>query len=1637
VASENDFLGNLGSALNTQFLTGDSKQTSLDLQVDGHTKKFGLLGDFANRVDQTSDRSYLEEGAHRVDYYNYSPKQLQISLQDPEVVVLVKKRMFNSLSENFRPDLFDQHEKLFYRTTKILFQNKCTQIASYERLSKIAQISSDIGRIDYHLLPIIFSLTDNIIQQPSAIAGIAGQTDLQDSLSGSLSKFSSVIDRVREIYALSQNSQTTSWIAGIPNTFKSSFSEGTGVIEFTNVTSLTTTTTLDFAKGNFTLNIADPYKIMRITNLDIEKAISDAINKYYSNSYLQLGISSLDDTISFQKRELNLNRRARGANDILFIVDPDSYFGKRVRAIVDIIGFELTFDGSAIGNFATSNNIDPSALQGSPELGNNGLSPSDVSLFNNIVSSLYTQISLTANTRRQAIADNQDPGKNLNLLRKKMRLHYGGKLVIQPMDNVHVFISSKKKVDNKILGGLQSSFAGLGFLQGLNNLTQDIKDIFAINENYSLEKSIFVGSDFPNWLWQIMRSQIVSDKDGAHVFAGIVESSQSTFDAKSGTYTVVISGGDNAKYFDYGIVNFKPSLDVFNGSLYDPMTPFKLEFDSVTGVQSDQLQLLDENKALFNSAFVKDKNGLFAGITTTENNFLLQDADRLKNNSVRRVFYDPEGMVYRWKEGIQTLALYGDSYESNPKTSTAPAITADPFAGQDVMNIMSLIITGEPYNFATYYKSAVKYDNFKRDEGSNKDPSNSYFRGLTQQLKYRNLTYGNFVPFKQLTVDDATFRKVLNNQLNALAFDSELQRLVEQRAHFADQLSTLGFTSLTQLQSAGSADDKLLSSRLKQLDTQIQDKIKSINTTLNDPNNPPVKLVGDDISFDYDNSNLNSGSQTRLDDASRRDLRRKVAFLTRRLAWKVRANEDMNFFIVDDTYDKDYDIQAFETQFITNFDIFKSEYLTVADKIKHIGTVLNGLEYFCNTQGHIEARIPKYNRMPSSVFYKMLRMKNELGIQIFPQFLEDLSTNQLEGAYQEIETLEDEIRLYCLAIGYIDDASCVTFINSFDRDSVGNINTVSGNIGHFSFVSDESTGKVINTISLQVVSQPEALFSSLNDALSDLQSQRSLNLFNVMSRAQFVSTSVLPTISQNDQTQYQTVQQILQNTSADARKDTILSRLQGSTAQIFEINQLFMNTNSGTIPSSVVKSTDILQVANGIASRISARQRAIKVAVNALQSLQEGITLTQGAGGPGNQSLGNSLLHPTLSRSKNIPKTFEHMIEDESYDDLGVGSGSRYVIKNRDIMSYTVTENQPEYSAVEVTGRVGDLFLNQSTDLPQDLNISQNGNALNTAVAVDYDLWRMYGVRNPTAIDAPYLLHPDIQCAPFAVSMLNRARRDILQSRMTVIGNEYQQPGEVVYVEEEDLLFYVKSVTHNFSYGNNFTTELDLRYGHNPGEYIPTFLDVFGKMLYKNNKQTVNLAHKRQGNIFNQEHIATLVGNVLPNSFTGSAPDDFTNTTFGASNRLAFQRIVDYAGQSLNQAGSMLELRTYYNSSNGTFSSPNSYATKLQNSAFQYLIGSSDLLNNVSPTAVLQVNQNRLSAFGPNGTQQIIQIQVKSNADGEFRYPSNTAFYYAREIVDKSSQNFQNSSSSQIQQNIDNAIYSFMVDVWVLFNNPN
>lgn len=1596
-----DFLSGLGDVLSTQFSVGENKISTLDTVVDGHTRKYGLLGDFANKFDQSAERRYLQEGFFKHDQYNIHPKQLEVLMQEPDVTVLIKKRAFSSLSENFRQDLMSADDRVFLKATKILFQNKAKQISNFEKLSKINKIATEFGRVDSYLLPLIFTATDSL----SAISNSFGEDVASD-----FGKLKNIVDLVRKVTNLSKDNIFTTWITNVQDSFKTEFAEGTGVLELTTVTSINTTSSIAFGGGSCSLSISNPYNFMRITSLDIEQAIADTLNIIYSNKFFQLGSSVLQDSLNLNKKKLELSRRNRGANQIIFEVNSDTFLSKRVRAIIDSIGFEINFGGDIFSEFTGSGEIDASAKFGSDELGPQGLKPNEISLFNTIISTIFQMMNLESNSKSQV----KDFNMQTNDLRKKMYLHYGKKQIIQPMDVIHIYASSKTRVDNKILGGLQDSFSSLQFTQTLNNIAGSLKESFNLLGNSSVEKSIFVGNDFPTWLWASFRNQFVSDKNGIQIFEGLVSSADSSFSAGNGSYITNISAKDNTDYFNHGIVNFKPSVDVFNGPLYDPLTPFDIKFDSVDGsnrsLDDNGLpELLDENKILFESSFIKYKNGLYSGRSPTQKNYV-QDAERTQNNTVRRVFYDPDGLVYKWKEGIGTLVLFGDSFtDKQNSVQSVPAITNDPFAGQDIMNALSLLITGEPYNFATFYKTASQFDSFGRDPQTGQDPSVSYFKNLQSDLKQRNFLYGNFIPFKKLVMDEESYKNILNNQLNAQAFDAQLQSLLEKRATISDKILSLkkrDATSITNLELEDVAANNL-SIEISQIDEQIDQKIQNIQKELNKTTNTPLKIIGDDISFEPDIS-LGVNSNDKLSDANiRRELRRKINFLTRKLIWKVRANEDVNLLVIDDTYDKDYDIQAFEKSF-TNPELFNSDYLKVSDKITETALKLN-LEVFADTQGNIQVRPPQYNKMPTSIFYRLFKLKQEKGIQLFPQFIEDLYAVQLDNTLKKIEITEDQIRLFSAALNLNSDGSIEDFVSKNLLKSAG------GN--RFKFLTSADQGfsilgndirKLILTDSLEI--------GFIKTKLENITKQSNVeNVFDILSRTKLVRENF--TITSNNQATYQVGaskinKSIFSDPTLSSRVDKISNRLKSKTGQKIDLNSLF--PNSGEINSNLnnnVSNLDILRASKQIADLLQERQRSVKLATNAIKNIQEAVSLNN------NKETVNKLLFPNLYQSKEIPQVFEHMLEDESYDDLGPNSGDRYIIKNNQIISMVISEKAPDFTGVSVTGRFGDLFV-QNNQLPQDLNVFQGGNALVSAAAIDYDLWRMYGVRLPQHIDAPFLTDPQTQCAPYAVALLTRARQQVLTGTIDIVGNEYMQPGEVIYIENEDILFYIESVRHSFTFGGKFTTSLNVSYGHNPGEYIPTMLDVVGKVLYKN-KDINNFSNVRQGNRFNQESLGVIIGN-------STDPENILSGLYGESNRKSLNNIINSGLSSLNIGSAVkpiLEIRTYYNSDNSKFSSQSSTAEEIANMVNDYIIGKKNLAGDKKPD-----EQSVLTSF----KDQIKVIAVDTKGVSQ-RYPSRQAYASARYLSKTIARPLTEASAKKQAEPIDNAIYNYIVDCWITF----
>lgn len=194
-----------------------------------------------------------------------------------------------------------------------------------------------------------------------------------------------------------------------------------------------------------------------------------------------------------------------------------------------------------------------------------------------------------------------------------------------------------------------------------------------------------------------------------------------------------------------------------------------------------------------------------------------------------------------------------------------------------------------------------------------------------------------------------------------------------------------------------------------------------------------------------------------------------------------------------------------------------------------------------------------------------------------------------------------------------------------------------------------------------------------------------------------------------------------------------------------------------------------------------------------------------------------------------LVQPFGDLIEDDFNDFLGPGSSQRFIIRDDQIISYDFKESdQNVFCRADVTGQL---------DLIGESPGQIGGVPMIWAGATDFDLWKQYGYRPGPTTNKPFFKDAETQCAPYALMLLTRQRRDTVRANLTLTGNEYYQLGDVVYINSRDMLYYVTGISHKFSYSGSFTTQLDLRYGHPVGEFIPTPLDIIGKNLIKNQRK--------------------------------------------------------------------------------------------------------------------------------------------------------------------------------------------------------
>jgi hypothetical protein len=206
--------------------------------------------------------------------------------------------------------------------------------------------------------------------------------------------------------------------------------------------------------------------------------------------------------------------------------------------------------------------------------------------------------------------------------------------------------------------------------------------------------------------------------------------------------------------------------------------------------------------------------------------------------------------------------------------------------------------------------------------------------------------------------------------------------------------------------------------------------------------------------------------------------------------------------------------------------------------------------------------------------------------------------------------------------------------------------------------------------------------------------------------------------------------------------------------------------------------------------------------------------------------------------------------------------------------------------------------------------------------------------------------------------ILSKNRKNILQGTVTISGNEYMQPGEVVFLEDRQMLFYVSSVSHTFTQGRSFDTTLNLTYGHTPGEYIPNVTDIIGKLIY-NNRDVAELVIDRQSSSSNELSIGVIQRSNDDSGIDNSANLNNLSKTLDVFNAQTIENILYTTRYLLNanesenqQAIASIELRIYHDNNNKPDPDLEGYANGIRD----ILLGRNDATDLASKDLIVPLN---------------------------------------------------------------------------------
>jgi hypothetical protein len=1491
-------------------LLGTSKTRFVDFEdtssgIGGFLgKAFTAMQTYLQQVDaMIAEDTFVEDGVQDVaGFSNFDagfsnikePTRRKTYTQTPKGTVFIKKRMFSTLRNNFDPRFMSTEDKVFIRAAKHLFKRKCDEIAFYENLIKLENINDNPGflRLDgmfgdlldafFHILNVGYGIVgientaaffSDLFQDQKITdaffsntqAGVDARTNafsttgsavgtaleavgVSDGFVSGLMELLKRLYKLKEVNERSKGSNFTRWVYDSKTADVFGLGAGVGVIELCLVSDIRTSTGVTPSDGSCSLLIEDPYKLTMITEADIEVALRQALAE-------ENGLSGvLDITANFQleqaqelDRQLNEMRRARGVSEINF----EFVFGSG-NAIGKIIETNFEFDETTAITIP-----EPHSLT-APEL------VRTIEIINKLSSYLTLQ--------QRAAAAFQNLNKDFNGIRQRMRNEFSGHSIIQPMDAVHVFVNSNTK-DESIVYENRPDVA-------LGNILQNFTEKYdTMSQELIEQEAAQLAPGIPVEIYRLIRDSSMWRSDGISVFAGVVQNIKQSYQASNGKFNLSVSATNNLEYLKMTRLNATPSLAQPTKFLDDPLTPFDVDVNSSSGLVTGTPKLSQENNKRL--SYLRFDDGFYLGTTVEDPLRLFQDIEGKGPNS--RVFFQHvPGLLYKWKSGIVTETLNvnvdrplnGEGSSLNDALSTVPqTIYSSPFANLDAADVISILVTGQPYNYGNFLRNAMDMNTFSVDNSNN---SKHYFNYLFDIFERNKPVTGNFIPAKDGVVNprDAilafSIKKNLSNENSTLA---KLQRELAEAQDSAKKLAQSDISDPGNDRLIATLNDKIikLQSQLSGKRSDLQSMGKSVFGGVS------VNTVGNDVLVNVPDMDL-------------ADVNRKIKYTIKRKPEEVRYNKDKNFFIVSNQYDQDTDIQAFAVSLRDKSGVLmNSDYKTPYDLAIMTANSLN-FELFCDTNGNIVFRPPEYNKTPLSLLMKMIALAKGDGTSLAPKFVIDMFETRANTTEEKLLQTELEIYERLLLLGLTPTQADIKLLLK-DPLKDGNL--------------DEREAAAIqgitNTLMIPFfLNEADAVKESLAPIKDVFTPAGRISLLQSNSAQLSVFSTVVDTIMR--------IRNQLNSISGRTDKvleDTIENRL----AVVQDLEKYSSESMNGA--------TSRVNAFQQLGTKISQRQLLLQTYGKLIKnqfyfadadSAIKPKTLYDHAVTSWNTAISGNPDVPQL------PQVLKDLIENDLSNDDGPRSGKRFIVNDDVILSMDFEIQIPEFNRVTVTGN-SDGNANNLVGAPSAIP------NLYTASAVDFDSWRQYGLRERTQ---PYhrvdFVNAETQGAPFAVFKLIEQRKRIHAGQIIVIGNEYYQPGDVIYVNDKSMLYYVTKVDHSLNFSNNvFTTTLTLEYGRSLGEYIPTPLDIIGKgMISAQRRAYGNIGTKR----FPKPSSSIFVLDTLiaPNylGFDGDVTSPLSTNyrvQFFNENRDRIKNIIIRAASKINDKNKdqyKIELRGYY-----------------------------------------------------------------------------------------------------------------------------